>query len=678
VEIRAYFEQYLRQRLAQQEGMLAGQAPEEPPDFGPVLRGLEIVPASDVGARSAQVKRMSLGEARSMMAETISGYFALETTDHLLLVKALPGTGKTTAAVRVAEELASQGKRVLYAGPRHAFYADIMGISQRPELWYEWLPRQIADSDKGKVETCRYAIEIGEWLARGYRAMDFCSSVCGWERVQDGCPYHAQKRRREPIIFGQHQHVSMGHPLQFHAVIGDEYPVASFCHEWTIPSKSILPGTLDRTVMLSGLLHQCELLAKSGTTTSGPALLDLLGGAQRVLDACEDSEIPAGALLAPPDLARAEDALHAPYAHLPVTVPLLVAEAREALKGNCDYPPRVLLEAEGLTLLTRRAVSDRLPAHVCWLDATANEALYRRCFQRPAIVADAQPQMAGKVFQVHSRANGKSTLVGDGAGHARRLDQSEKQIEQIIARHGYERPAVISFQGAIASSQALQRLDNVHFYAARGTNELQDCDAVIVLGTPQPGPDVIERMARMVFVERMRAFDCAWTIKPITYDYRDKDGQGRTYPVSGFWGDPDLQEMLWSMREAEIIQAAHRVRPVNHAVHIWLLTNIPLAELPPDELLSMADVMGAPKGVDCFTWPEVLRVAQEVSQERGAVTVVDLVKELGIGRDTALRYLDILVKEHGWRPVKGAEPPSDGTKPKRGRPRSRLQPPALT
>ncbi len=173
----------------------------------------------------------SIDEAREMIRTSIRAYLEDPAPAGMLLIRALPGTGKTTAAAAIVDELAQSGYRVAYAGPRHDFFTDVVEKSSHPHLWYEWLPRQMADEEAEKSETCRYAEQINAWMVRGYEGMGFCSGVCGWDYVNKSCPYHAQKRRAEPVIYVQHQHVSLGHPLQFDVLFGDESPISAFLHE---------------------------------------------------------------------------------------------------------------------------------------------------------------------------------------------------------------------------------------------------------------------------------------------------------------------------------------------------------------------------------------------------------------------------------------------------------------
>ena len=210
----------------------------------------------------------------------------------------------------------------------------------------------------------------------------------------------------------------------------------------------------------------------------------------------------------------------------------------------------------------------------------------------------------------------------------------------MVQAQGYSRPAVITFKDLTKEID----IDTAHFYAARGTNALEDADAIFILGAPQASDYDLVQLAKMIYFDRDEAFEVNRTTRDVVYNYTDpEDGLGRAYPISGYWDDPHLNAILQAIREDEILQAAHRARPVNHPVDIWLLTNVPIGGLPPDELLTMRDVMGAPEGVNIFKWAKV----QRLIDEEEVITVSDIT-ELGIHRNTANKYLDFIAEMDGW------------------------------
>jgi len=584
-------------------------------------------------------------DARRVIDEAIMEYLAEPSPRQILLIRAMPGTGKTTIAVAIAESLAAQGKRVAYAGPRHDFFDDLMDKAAMPASWYEWLPRQQGDEENPleHPQTCLYTEQIGKWLYRGYDGMDFCSGVCGWKYINERCRYHLQKTTRSHLLFIQHNHVTMGHPLaaSFDVLIGDENPIGAFCHRWQIPSKYILPGGMPPDDPITELLHTLSTMAQyAKTVIAGEPLLEMLGGPAAVLETVKAYNIPLDAEIYT-SIHQAEEADNVAFFHLPALATLLEREATCALEGK-KYPHRVIISKENLMLLLRRNPS-ALPAHVIWLDATGRPEVYHRIFSRPIQVVDARSRLQGKVIQVVDRANGKQAITGPGGKvHTEHARHAELVIEQVIKEHEYKHPSVIGFKNFV-DRMSVDGVLPGHFYAARGTNIHEDADAIFIVGAPQASPYQIVEIAKMIFWEDDTAFDTAWIIKDVPYLYQDENGDGRSYPVSGFWKDRRLQAILETIREDEIVQAAHRGRPVNHPVDIWLLTNVPVDGLPPDQLTTMREIMGTGDGVNIWKWKQLVD-----SAETGDGITTEEAGKLGIHYSTVRSYLRRLGSQPGW------------------------------
>lgn len=645
--------------------------PPEPEHLTGYQRAIRVIDAPIQVA----TQYVSVEEAREMIWQEMSDYAQLTRPQHMLLIKAVPGVGKTTLALLLAEELARQGRRVLYAAPRHDFIADLRAIAKEPQMIYEWLPRQ--EGNEQKLQTCLHTENINLWLNKGYKGKDFCSGICGWDYFKKSCPYHLQEKRPEPIIMGQHAHIALGHPLmeKIQFVIGDESPLSAFLHPWAIPARWIMPPGMDWAEPLTEILRDLGKLAEDDNNLEGPLLLNALGGAERVLEACQTFILPLTDLAYIPPLEhKPGNAENAPYFHLKILHKLFLREAEAALGGN-EYPHRIIIKNKKMTLLLRRQVSDQLPPHVIWLDATGNEHLYTEMFGRQVKAVAPQVQLQGKIYQITDRLNNRKSLVqeekstdfdsvkpslprGGSQSHegprftpSKKTDQLAQQVAHIIQIGNLQNPGFISFQ-AVTRLDKFEHLDKLHFYGARGTNTLQHIDGLIVAGTPMP-PD-LDKTARMLFFARMTPFNLQWQTKDVPYNYTDDEGKGRAYPTSGYWGDPDMESLLWQHREAELIQAVHRSRPVLNDTPIYLLSNLPIWELPPAELLQLYELFNAPAGVNVHKWQVVMDFVQEMDVSRGSVTTVDLINHLSLNRDTASKYIDFLVRQYGWQEVKAA------------------------
>jgi len=612
-------------------------------------RTLRAAPAPEFAKPAGDIE-----EAREIIRAALSEYLEERTPTEMLLVRTSPGTGKTTLAVEAADLLAASGRRIAYAGPRHDLFQDVIAKSSAPGNWYEWLPRQIGDPDAGDPQTCRYAGQMANWLARGYEAMDFCAGVCHWDYINDGCAYHAQRRRTEPVLYIQHQHITNGHPVTFDVLFGDESPIQAFCYEWRIPARWVMPPGMDYSQPLTSILHMLGALCSTNVRpVQGPELIECLGGADEVIGACEIFEIPDETISAATTIHNPDETDDKPYFHLFQLVPLLLREARLA-KAGAAYPQRLIAADGHLTMLLRKQPDyARLPAHIVWMDATGRPDIYRQVFRRPVRVIEAAPRLNGRIYQVVDRANGKNAMQNAG-----KRDQTKALIDRIVKSRGYRRPTVIGFKEFVETLEDGTRAG--HYYAARGTNAHEDADAVILAGAPQANIYSLVKAAKMIYFERDRAFDVTWCTREATYHHIAEDGQGRAYPVSGFWRDPDLQAVLEIVREDELIQAAHRGRPVNHDCDIWLLTNIPIEGLPPDELLTMREVMGAPEQVDVFKWGRL----QHLLDSADEISVSDIC-ELGVSRKTANEYLDRIIELPGWEKAARKQTGTSGGRPQK-------------
>lgn len=592
----------------------------------------------------------NIDEFRLRVKAEMRRYMQTPDPEHILLIPAPPGSGKTWAGVDFAHWVYEETKhRVLYAGPRKDFYADVLNVSVQQEqdlrLWYDWKPRQ-EDDEKPENHTCNHAEKINQWLQMGYDGMDFCKQACGWGYINDDCPYHAQKKRTEPLIYGNHLHVTLGHPMaqEFAVIVGDELPLSAFMNEWVIPPSRVqftdIPLEYDLSPILFDLNRLCA--SKPGQPISGPDLLNFLGGAQKILDSIEDvmeDEFISGNILSP--VIPSDGSLdRIPANYLPTFLPILRKEAQAAIDGY-EYLHRIYVESRGLVILTRRSVNEQMiNKPIIWFDATGTKELYEEIFQRPVKTVDANIHMAGQVYQITDRANGKSSLLQKaekGFEQTGKAEQLLKQIEHIA--ENFKSPAVITYQGLEESIP----YPASHFYGSRGTNEFEFCDVLIVAGTPMPPIYQVEKTAKCLWPDRMRVFDKTWVTVDRHYQFIGSGDEGYTYPISQF-ADPDLNILLYQYREMEIVQAAHRARILTREKPVYLLTNLPVDELPPVELLSIRDLFGAPEGVNVFGWSDVLAWAVE----RNIVMASDLTEELGIHRETAKKYMQILVDDFGW------------------------------
>lgn len=666
---------------------LADQEPpvdvEHPPELPSTLRTNHwSANRCSPPAQNLQTEFDTIPVARSELLDTLMAYVESPNPTHMLLVKFPPGVGKTWTAVDVAHWAAEVlGRRVMYAGPRHAFFGDIQIASaesgHNPLDWHEWLARQKDQPDPTR-DTCIHAPDINKFIARGYPGEVFCRGVCTKHYMDHKCKYIAQSKSTAPFIYVQHQHITNGHPLAPHCqvLIGDENPMGVFPHLITIPANKMAWRDLDPTEPIMHILHEMAGIAATGKQLSGYGLYEYLG-IERVIEACTEFTQEKIAKLAMPKITRPEQVEDLNYNVLPQLLELMLREAQAALKQRDSnfqqpepewqdeeeedpkpysaFPERILLKNKQLEIISRKNVAKEMPKHIIWLDGTGQAPLFQACFKRQVVVIEANVEMRARIIQATNRRNGISSLrtKKEADPEERKLTEIEPTenvaqaraiIDHQIAKNGYQNSAIITHK-AVAEPMGA----NGHFYANRGSNAYQDCDALFVVGTPQPPLQEIEKLAKSIWYDEMENFDNTWVTVDRPYNYVDPaDGQGWSQPVSEY-ADPRLNLLLYQMREAEIVQTAHRARPVlNQNTTIYLLTNLPIDDLPPTQLVTNRWLMDAPEGVNIYKWQQVIELTTRIEAEKGYFTLKDIMDNLGYDKKTAIRYRQQLIESGAW------------------------------
>lgn len=683
-------------------------APESPPHRPDRFRGFiarwgDVAPDSDGtipdehhGAHVplAVAKPPTARELDSARAEIDAGvtrYLSTfaprdDTPAPILLVRASPGIGKTRRLVAYAQAWLQNHERgrVGIVMPRRDHGATIRAeaVAQHidPDEMYQWISRS-DDADPH----CLYPTPIGKWMERGNDARGFCKAICGPSYMEAECRFYAQMRRRERIVLLQHAHLTMHHQLDFDLLLVDEDPtLGAFAWRWEIPGAHICPAdapTGNRFTALLATLQQC---ARAGKHLDGHGLLDALGGPDAVLDACGEYRVPSGALLIPSSIADATTIDNVPYNHAHHLHRLLRREAEAATAGR-EYPHRVILRGGNIVLLLRRELAAAWAQRpIVVFDATGQRDIYAECFGRPVEVIEPTIAPAGRVVQIYSKGNGSRSLFEDTtkSPKPRALRETLTQINAIRARAGPRaRIGVITWQ-RLEDALAPGVADVTgHFYASRGTNDFADVTDLVVVGAPQPPWAQMVEVAAMLYqrgdLGMAPLVDATgqpiYTQAPRPFPWIGPGGFCPAQHVVTF-ADPRLRAIHWAYRDAELIQAAHRGRITTRDTStVWLLTSLPVPELVPQQMFSIAELLEAPRGVDAFRWMEVMAVVARYEESGCAMTSRDLAAEVGVHKDTAHDYwlrLRPILAARGWHDA--MQPPG---KRRAGRPPSLLAPP---
>lgn len=508
----------------------------------------------------------------------------------VLLVRAKPGTGKTHAAVRLAQEQAALGRRVLFLMPTHRHYSTLEGLPHHdPALWYHWHATHHEQDDGSPF--CRYHNQAAVWTAKGYSLHGMCRTLC--PRYRSRCPYRLQAKQQQPIIAGVHEHLVVGLAIdRFDLVIVDELPLRAFLAPRSFSARDIaavagnaggpfapvLRALLDLAVSDEGL-SDAGLSGRAVFDTLGPPLGEAYSSAMYLLE-----QLRAGVSIDEPFLESPDDVEKAPPSLLPPLLRFAVPEFIAWKNGMQEWLPRVTVAAGRLQIDGRGDAWSKLgQSAIVLLDATGRADIYQELLGRE--VTDYEPPAAlrGRVFQVVNRLNGKRQLEDEKLDY---IADTHRMLAQLIARHNYRCPGLVSFKGLLAHFEDLFGASMSHFYGQRGSNDLEHVDSLFVLGSPSPPGYQVLRTAAMLYSRRMTPFSLAKTedgVERPMYSERLRPyrfNQAGLVPhrmIRGFWDDwhGQLETLHGMFREDELLQAVHRARPLTRAVDVWLFSSIP-------------------------------------------------------------------------------------------------------
>ena len=203
-----------------------------------------------------------------------------------------------------------------------------------------------------------------------------------------------------------------------------------------------------------------------------------------------------------------------------------------------------------------------------------------------------------ELVDIAARRNAHVVQVADTALAGWRLkadnDHLAARIIELVTRKAGENPngSIIASKDWLAAhgSRLPSCVKQAHYGALRGLNELEAADWVVVVGRNEPPPWGVESIARAWF-----AGDAGFEVGTVTREQSAlvaRNGDTATITRTAF-EDRRCQEILESIREQESLQAVDRLRLI-HATKpktIYLLCNLPLPGLPPDELVTLDDLL---------------------------------------------------------------------------------------
>lgn len=128
-----------------------------------------------------------------------------------------------------------------------------------------------------------------------------------------------------------------------------------------------------------------------------------------------------------------------------------------------------------------------------------------------------------------------------------------------------------------------------HYGNLRGSNLHQHRRRCILLGTPSVSPNDVEETVNALFVDSEEPISMETEKVWKNYNYQDYQGQQYQALVKQYV-DPRVEMVARLHREDEMVQAAHRIRGVNHDDRqILIISQLPIEELRPTLLTTLKD-----------------------------------------------------------------------------------------
>lgn len=220
---------------------------------------------------------------------------------------------------------------------------------------------------------------------------------------------------------------------------------------------------------------------------------------------------------------------------------------------------------------------------VLLLDGTGSPWLNRKVWgedlEHHHIPVERTAKVIGTVGKGYSgqSVTGRNRRGEEIEAKAEESERLRKEIAGIAASVSAERgPVFVCASKKVEEALADVLPDDVarsHFSAVRGINEWKGCAAALVVGREQPGPADVENQVRAFLADEAEPLLTVLNYVPQSRGRRMADGSVAAVEVE-VHPDPRVQEMLEQVREAEIVQAADRVRPIFNDRWIGLLNNL--------------------------------------------------------------------------------------------------------
>lgn len=268
-------------------------------------------------------------------------------------------------------------------------------------------------------------------------------------------------------------------------------------------------------------------------------------------------------------------------------------DARIRVDGEIERTPRI-----SVGYVKSPKLAKETP--VLALDGTGSLALNRKVFGEHMTVERFAAPRDAEVIQVSSKVFSRQSLTGcDRHRHpisSQKTADAARLRRQVIELLRLLPGQVLLITYKQAEEALLPELPthvlSAHFGALRGLNSFERCGTAVVMGREQPSAQAIEALTRPFCASDAEPFIPIGDYVLQSRGRRIRNGGPNVVEVQ-VHPDHRCQAMLEQIREAEIVQAVDRVRPVFNRRRIIVLTSlalditvdraVPWTELRPDK-----------------------------------------------------------------------------------------------
>jgi hypothetical protein len=237
---------------------------------------------------------------------------------------------------------------------------------------------------------------------------------------------------------------------------------------------------------------------------------------------------------------------------------------------------------------------------VLLLDATMPEGMV------PAYLPEIETPPAIRVRTPHMRVRqvrggcGKTTLLPDGmdlipgedGGPPAKIPTKLAALRDFVLAHSKGDALVITYQGAEAAFLGLPGVEVAHFNNVAGRDEWKNKRVLFVIGRPLPRSDEVRRIAAAITGKPVEVAEPHKESRGVLM----RDGSTAAIEVRAY-ANPAAEAVVQAITQAELIQAAGRLRGVNRTAEnpcdLWLFADVVLP-LEVDELLDWDSIAPGP------------------------------------------------------------------------------------